>query len=217
MSTRDGKLLWGTRLEQHLAALVTQSPVVYAGNVYVGISSLEELIADNPTYNCCTFISSFVKVSASTGKVLWRTYMAPPNGGKTGGFSGVCRPSGKAGKPTSDETCTLPWLTGLHTARASCSGNSIWGSSPAIDRQRNQVYIATGGPCAAECARPCMPTAPLILIHRVHTLTRTGNNYEVPANLTRCLQRIGNLSDPTTLSRQLQCEARFGARNYRNT
>lgn len=147
VSTRDGKLLWGTRLEQHVAALVTQSPVVYAGNVYVGISSLEELIADNPTYKCCTFISSFVKVSASSGKVLWRTYMAPPNGGKPGGFSGECQ---VLQPPRQNSMCSL----GTHGAMLTCgravclycSGNSIWGSSPAIDKQRNQVYIATGGP-----------------------------------------------------------------------
>jgi hypothetical protein len=46
----NGALLWGFRADPHPAAMITQSPTVYGGYVYVGVSSLEELIADNPDY-----------------------------------------------------------------------------------------------------------------------------------------------------------------------
>lgn len=53
-----------------------------------GVSSLEELWAANPSYPCCTFRGSMLKVDLATGNILWRTYTVPDNGGQTGGFSG---------------------------------------------------------------------------------------------------------------------------------
>lgn len=44
------------------------------------------------------------------------------------------------------------------------SGNSLWGSSPALDIRRNQLYIAT------------------------------GNNYETPDNYTECLAALGPIT-----------------------
>ena len=40
-----GALLWSTVLDTHPAAIITQSAVVYAGRVYVGVASLEELFS----------------------------------------------------------------------------------------------------------------------------------------------------------------------------
>jgi hypothetical protein len=48
-----GVLLWGFRADPHVAAMITQSPTVHGGFAYVGVSSLEELIADNPDYEWC--------------------------------------------------------------------------------------------------------------------------------------------------------------------
>uniref|UniRef100_A0A383V615 Pyrrolo-quinoline quinone repeat domain-containing protein n=1 Tax=Tetradesmus obliquus TaxID=3088 RepID=A0A383V615_TETOB len=126
----NGVLLWGFRADPHPAAMITQSPTVHNGAVYVGVSSLEELIADNPEYECCTFIGNMLKVDLATGTVVWRTYMAPQNNNQTGGFS----------------------------------GNSVWGSSPALNLQLGHVYIAT------------------------------GNNYEIPKVLAQCHQAVGNLT-----------------------
>ena len=50
-------------------AIVTGSPVVYRGVVYVGISSNEETPAIPPSYNWCTF-RSVAAVDANTGKAL---------------------------------------------------------------------------------------------------------------------------------------------------
>ena len=79
-----GNARWVTRLDDHFAAIVTQSPIVADGKVYVGVASLEEaLAAFIPRYVCCTFRGSMSAVDAATGAVLWKTYMAPP------GYSGA--------------------------------------------------------------------------------------------------------------------------------
>ncbi len=48
-------MLWGFRADPHFAAMITMSPTVYDGYVYVGVSSFEEMRADDPRYTCCTF------------------------------------------------------------------------------------------------------------------------------------------------------------------
>jgi len=83
-----GQLLWITQLDTHPSAIITQSPLVYKGVVYDGVSSSEQYAASLPGYACCTFRGSMTAVKAKTGKVLWKTYMVPDNGGVTGGYSG---------------------------------------------------------------------------------------------------------------------------------
>jgi len=119
-----GRLMWKTQLDAHSLSMVTQSPVIHNGRIYVGVSSLEEAAAKLP-YECCSFRGSMLSLDLQTGKILWKTYMTPPpstNGEP--GFSGV----------------------------------AVWGSGPAIDPARGQLYIAT------------------------------GNNYTLPANLVQCTQ-----------------------------
>ena len=111
-----GALLWSTQLDTHLAALITQSAVVYAGRVYIGVSSQEEAYALIPGYPCCSFRGSVFALDADTGAILWQTYTVPPG-----------------------------W-----------PGGAVWGSSPAVDPARGQLYITTGNnydipPAALEC------------------------------------------------------------------
>jgi polyvinyl alcohol dehydrogenase (cytochrome) len=84
----DGHLVWRTTLDPHPLAVVTQSPVVYRGRVYVGVSSQEEAAA-RLAYPCCSFRGSMVAVDLATGAIVWQRYTTPPNGGQPGGFSGV--------------------------------------------------------------------------------------------------------------------------------
>ncbi len=84
-----GALVWKTKLDPHPLSLVTQSPVVYDGKVYVGVSSLEEAAAKTGTHSCCTFRGSMLSVDAATGQILWKTYMVPDNFGQTAGYSGA--------------------------------------------------------------------------------------------------------------------------------
>jgi polyvinyl alcohol dehydrogenase (cytochrome) len=78
-----GALKWRTQLDTHPLAVETQSPVVYHGSVYVGVASLEEAAAADPSYPCCSFRGSVTKVDATTGALQWKTYMVP--NGYTGG------------------------------------------------------------------------------------------------------------------------------------
>jgi polyvinyl alcohol dehydrogenase (cytochrome) len=83
-----GTLQWITHVESHSAAIITGSPVVFDGIVYVGVSSIEENLAENPAFPCCTFRGSVVALDAKTGAILWKTFDMPENGGQPGGYSG---------------------------------------------------------------------------------------------------------------------------------
>ena len=49
---QTGTLRWLTHVESHPAAIITGSPVVFNGIVYIGVSSNEESLATNPAYPC---------------------------------------------------------------------------------------------------------------------------------------------------------------------
>ncbi|MGU7782755.1 outer membrane protein assembly factor BamB family protein [Burkholderia sp. PU8-34] len=74
----DGSPLWHTQVETEPTAIVTSSPVIDDGVVYVGVSSRAEALKDVPKYR-----GSVVALDATTGKLLWKTYMVPE--GYTGG------------------------------------------------------------------------------------------------------------------------------------
>lgn len=113
----SGKLIWDTRLSNHPFAIITGSPVAYAGRVYVGVSSNEELAAEDTTYPCCTFRGQFDALDLSTGAVDWQYYTVPP--AKQIGVT-------KKGIP-----------------RYAPSGGAIW-STPVIDPLTGTVYFGTG-------------------------------------------------------------------------
>ncbi len=131
VEARTGRLLWKSPpLDDHPDALITAAPVVHAGRVYVGISSLESSAAGDPAYPCCSFRGSVVALDARTGRKRWQTHTipAPPAG---------VDPSA--------------WF----------SGAAVWGSSFPIDEERGALYVGT------------------------------GNNYQVPRELSECVKRAG--------------------------
>jgi polyvinyl alcohol dehydrogenase (cytochrome) len=83
-----GELAWKTTLDPHPLAVVTQSPVVYNGRIYIGVSSQEEGAA-RLGYPCCTFRGSMLAVDAATGRIVWRSFMVPDNFGQTGHYAGA--------------------------------------------------------------------------------------------------------------------------------
>jgi len=85
---KTGDLRWITQVETHPAAIITGSPVVFDGVVYIGVSSNEEALATNPAYPCCSFRGSMVALDAKTGVILWKTFDMPDNGGRTDQYSG---------------------------------------------------------------------------------------------------------------------------------
>ena len=80
-----GELLWKTKVEDFPLSIITQSAMVQGNRAYVGVASLEENFAADPTYPCCSFRGSMVCLDVNTGQIIWKTYMTPANKG----FSGV--------------------------------------------------------------------------------------------------------------------------------
>jgi len=81
-----GELVWKTRVDENQLSIVTQSPVVYNGKVYVGTSSNEEEAA-RITKDCCSFRGAMLALDLETGKILWKTYMTPKSE-ESDGFTG---------------------------------------------------------------------------------------------------------------------------------
>lgn len=118
LSAADGKLLWRTRVDDHPYARVTAALAVHEGRLYVPVSSLEEGVAGDPNYACCTFRGSVVALDRETGKQIWKTYSIDEEP----------KPTGKN-------------RNGL--SKFGPAGASIW-SSPAIDAKRGAIYATTG-------------------------------------------------------------------------
>src|SRR5712672_2458561 len=78
----SGTLQWMTKVDNHPAAIITGSPVIFRGVVYIGVSSSEEALALDPAYPCCTFRGSIVALDEKNGAILWKTFDMPDNGGR---------------------------------------------------------------------------------------------------------------------------------------
>jgi polyvinyl alcohol dehydrogenase (cytochrome) len=89
VNASTGTLAWKTQIDSHPAAQITGSPVVSGSLAVIGVSSLEEDLAGQQGYPCCTFRGSVAAVNVTTGQLVWKTYMTPSNNGQTGGYSGA--------------------------------------------------------------------------------------------------------------------------------
>jgi polyvinyl alcohol dehydrogenase (cytochrome) len=113
----SGKLKWATHADPHPSALITSSPMVYKGRLYVGLSSSEAGDAMNPYYPCCTHSGEMIAMDAGTGTVLWRYRTVP-----------AAQPVGT-------------WPSGV--TMYAPSGGAVW-SSPIIDPKTRTLYFGTG-------------------------------------------------------------------------
>ena len=80
INKRNGKLIDTIQVSNHPLALVTQSPTVWHGKIFVGSSSAEELGSDViPGYICCTFIGAMNGYVFKRGRFtrLWSQPMIP--------------------------------------------------------------------------------------------------------------------------------------------
>lgn len=123
----SGKLIWKTRVENYSGALITGAPVLYAGHLYVPVSSGEEILGAGPDYECCKFRGSLSSLDAATGKVIWKTYTIPDEP----------KPIRKNGKGVQQ------WGP---------SGAGVW-SAPTIDAKRHAIYVTTGDSYSDPAAR----------------------------------------------------------------
>jgi len=109
-----GDLLWKTQLDAHPLAVVTQSPTVYNGVVYAGVASTEE-----NGVNCD----------------------GPPVDGHN-----ACYFRGSESAVALD-TGAVIWKTYTISPERQAegySGAAVWGSSPAVDVNRQSIYVTTG-------------------------------------------------------------------------
>lgn len=83
-----GALSWLTLLDPHPAALITGSPVLHDGIIYVGTSSLEGVKIMRDRGHPTSFTGRMLAVQADTGRILWQTATMPDNGGATDSWSG---------------------------------------------------------------------------------------------------------------------------------
>jgi polyvinyl alcohol dehydrogenase (cytochrome) len=117
LDAATGAMIWKSHVDDHPFARVTASPTYHNGRLYVGVASGEETAGAVAEYECCTFRGSLVALDATNGSRVWKTYTIeePQRRGK-------------------NSVGTQQWGP---------SGVPIW-SSPAIDVQKNAVYVTTG-------------------------------------------------------------------------
>ena len=119
VNARTGELLWKSQADEYKFARITGAPKLWEGRLYVPVSSgVEEMLAANPKYECCTFRGSVASFDAATGKRLWRTYTIPDQ----------------------------PTIQGKNKAGANRwgpSGAGVW-VSPTLDLKRRAIYVGTG-------------------------------------------------------------------------
>ena len=84
INARTGSLVWKTQPDtSNSFPVITTSPSVANGKIFVGMTSNEEFAAANPYYSCCSARGSVVALDAASGAKLWQTFTAPA------GYSGA--------------------------------------------------------------------------------------------------------------------------------
>ena len=114
----SGQELWSRRVEDNPHAVITGSPVVFRGRIYAPVSSLEETIASDSHYGCCTFRGSVAALDLASGRLLWKTYAIA-----------------EVPKPTK--------VNSAGNQMFGPAGAAIW-SAPTIDAKRGVLYVGTG-------------------------------------------------------------------------
>lgn len=114
----DGKLLWKTDVALFPTSVVTGTPTLHEGRLYVPLSSYEAAMAGLPAYPCCRSHGAVVSIDVDGGAIVWTTHTAPHAEKRGQRASGVDK-----------------WGP---------SGVSVW-STPAIDAKRGLLYVGTGG------------------------------------------------------------------------
>jgi polyvinyl alcohol dehydrogenase (cytochrome) len=118
LDAESGELRWQMQADPHPAAMITGTPQLWQGQLFVPVASYEENYAPDPHYQCCTFRGSVVAYEARTGRLLWKTYTIP-------------QPPRMAGKSQSGTQLWGP------------SGAAVW-STPTLDPRHGVLYVGTG-------------------------------------------------------------------------
>ncbi|MCP5200282.1 MAG: PQQ-binding-like beta-propeller repeat protein [Gammaproteobacteria bacterium] len=118
LDARTGRLRWRTRVDWTPGARITGNVTLDAGQVFVPVSSLEEVQAMRMDLPCCTFRGAVVALDAATGEVRWKTH-------------------------TIEQYAEYLGENDMGVARFGPSGVPVW-SGIAVDRKRGVVYVGNG-------------------------------------------------------------------------
>lgn len=118
VDAETGKLIWKTKIEDHVLSRITGSPVLFRNRLYVPVSSFEETAGRDTKYECCTFRGSVVALDTATGKVMWKSYTVQD-----------------APKPFKKNSSG--------TQMYGPAGGAIW-AAPTVDAKRGVIYVGTG-------------------------------------------------------------------------
>jgi polyvinyl alcohol dehydrogenase (cytochrome) len=83
IDARSGERRWITQVHPDPKGIMTGSPVLVGDTIYTGVSAAG---ASGPG---ATFRGAIVALNAQTGRILWRSYSLPDNGGVAGGYAGA--------------------------------------------------------------------------------------------------------------------------------
>ena len=139
VNAETGSLVWKQQADTHPVARITGAPTLHRGRLYVPVTALEESVASNPKYECCTSRGAVVAYDANTGAQIWKA-------------STIAAPLAKTTK------------TSLGTQLWGPAGAGVW-SAPTIDERTNSLYVATGNAFTA----PAAPTSNAIVAFDLDT------------------------------------------------
>ncbi|KAK3938529.1 Quino protein alcohol dehydrogenase-like protein [Diplogelasinospora grovesii] len=189
-----GKVLGVKQIHDHPLAQITLSPSLASdGTLFTGASSAEESVVYSTTnYTCCNFVGSAVALKFNK---------------QSGTFTTVWDVAMLPPRPATE---TGTWWSGV----------AVWGSEPAIDAARGQVYYGTGNvysvpddylPCTADpttknCTLPArvwqesilaldMKSGKLNWIRRLGVLDAWTVACTVPSDEALCPQTPGTDAD----------------------
>jgi len=118
VDAESGKPLWKAKVDAYSRAAITGAPQLYAGRLYVPVSSREESQVGDPKYPCCAFRGSVLALDAATGNQIWKT-----------------RTIAEEPRPTQKNSAGMQ-IVGP-------SGAAVW-NAPTLDVKRNMLYVGTG-------------------------------------------------------------------------
>ena len=117
LDAQTGRQLWKVRVDDHVVARITAGSTYHDGRLYVPVSGSEEFNSGQRDYPCCTARGALVVLDASSGKQIWKTYLA-------------------------DEP--KPWKKGASGVQLyGPATGGIW-AAPTVDPVRGAVYVGTG-------------------------------------------------------------------------
>ncbi len=116
---KSGQKLWDSgALESNPLTQIVAAPAVYGNQVFVPMSTGEEVAAMRSDYACCSARGSVTALNLMTGKRQWQTHV-------------ITEPLQANGKNAAGAPLQGP------------AGGAIW-STPTVDADRGQVYAVTG-------------------------------------------------------------------------